>query len=266
MAGMDIVDRHRAQDGQIAMQLDGRPIDIRVATMETTWGEKVVLRLLDPERVLVSMKSLGLEPEVETTLRSMIEAPYGLIVVTGPTGSGKTTTLYSILNELDSKRLNITTIEDPVEYQFADISQVRINKLADMTFANGLRAILRQDPDVILVGEVRDAETASIAIQAALTGHLVLCSLHASDTAGAVHRFLDMGIEAFLVASALAGVLAQRLIRTNCERCAAPYQPRADEVEFYRETRERDPDFLTRLRPGLRALRPHRLLRPHRRL
>jgi len=237
LAQMDIVDRHRAQDGQIALRLDERNIDIRVATMETIWGEKVVLRLLDPDQSLVSLARLGLDETAENTLRHLIQSPYGLCVVSGPTGAGKTTTLYSLLNELDRNVLNITTIEDPVEYQFADINQVRINRLAGMTFANGLKAILRQDPDVILVGEVRDAETASIAIQAALTGHLVLCSLHASDTAGAIHRFLDMGIESFLVASALIGVVAQRLVRTNCPECSGTYNPKPDELEFYRSVR-----------------------------
>jgi type IV pilus assembly protein PilB len=237
LASMDIVDRHRAQDGQIALKLDNRNIDIRVATLETVWGEKVVLRLLDPDQSLVSLPALGLEEDSERKMRRLVASPYGLIVVSGPTGAGKTTTLYSLLNELDRKTLNITTIEDPVEYQFADINQIRINRLAGMTFANGLKAILRQDPDVILVGEVRDAETASIAIQAALTGHLVLCSLHASDSAGAIHRFLDMGIESFLVASALIGVVAQRLVRTNCSQCALPYIAKSEELEFYRSIR-----------------------------
>ncbi|HEY2704089.1 MAG TPA: GspE/PulE family protein [Candidatus Dormibacteraeota bacterium] len=243
MAAMDIVDRHRAQDGQIATLIDGREIDIRVATMETIWGEKIVMRLLDKTRSLVSLPSLGLKPEVEGGLRRLVASPYGLIVVSGPTGAGKTTTLYSLLNELDRGVLNITTIEDPVEYHFDDVNQIRINRLAGVTFANGLRAILRQDPDVILIGEVRDSETAGIAIQAALTGHLVLCSLHASDTAGAIHRFIDMGIESFLVASALIGVVAQRLVRTVCERCAEEQVPGPEEVEFYRSVTGKLPRF-----------------------
>ena len=243
MASMDIVDRHRAQDGQIATVIDGREIDIRVASMETIWGEKIVLRLLDKSRSLVSLARLGLDTAVEARLRRLAISPHGLVVVSGPTGAGKTTTLYSLLNELDRSQLNITTIEDPVEYQFGDINQIRINKLAGVTFANGLRAILRQDPDVILIGEVRDAETAGIAIQAALTGHLVLCSLHASDAAGAIHRFVDMGIESFLVASALTGVVAQRLVRTVCTRCAAEHTPGAEEVEFYRTVRDQLPQF-----------------------
>ena len=243
LASMDIVDRHRAQDGQIALKLDDRNIDIRVATLETVWGEKVVLRMLDPDQSLVSLPALGLAEDAETSLRRLVASPYGLIVVSGPTGAGKTTTLYSLLNELDRDTLNITTIEDPVEYQFANINQIRINRLAGMTFANGLKAILRQDPDVILVGEVRDAETASIAIQAALTGHLVLCSLHASDTAGAIHRFLDMGIESFLVASALIGVVAQRLVRTNCPQCSSSYNAKAEDLEFYRSIRGPEAHF-----------------------
>jgi type IV pilus assembly protein PilB len=243
LAQMDIVDRHRAQDGQIALKLDNRNIDIRVATLETVWGEKVVLRMLDPDQSLVSLPALGLAEDAETSLRRLVASPYGLIVVSGPTGAGKTTTLYSLLNELDRDTLNITTIEDPVEYQFANINQIRINRLAGMTFANGLKAILRQDPDVILVGEVRDAETASIAIQAALTGHLVLCSLHASDTAGAIHRFLDMGIESFLVASALVGVLAQRLVRTNCPQCSSSYNAKPEDLEFYRSIRGPEAHF-----------------------
>jgi type IV pilus assembly protein PilB len=237
LANMDIVDRHRSQDGQIAVELDGRAIDIRVATVETIWGEKVVLRLLDRSRSLVPLSDLGLARAEQERLRRIIGSPYGLLIVSGPTGAGKTTTLYSALNELDRSTRNITTIEDPVEYQFAGINQIQINRLAGMTFANGLRAILRQDPDVILVGEVRDVETAEIAIQSALTGHLVLCSLHAADSIGALHRFLDMGIEPFLVASAVVGVVAQRLVRQVCARCSDGYEPRGEEVAFYQSVR-----------------------------
>src|SRR5205807_5618709 len=181
MANMDIVDRHRAQDGQIALELDGRAIDVRVSTTETIWGEKVVLRLLDRSKSLVPMHDLGLQDSEHARLEKLIGSPYGLLIVSGPTGAGKTTTLYAALNELDRTTRNITTIEDPVEYQFPNINQIQINRLAGMSFANGLKAILRQDPDVILIGEVRDVETAEIAIQSALTGHLVLCSLHAAD-------------------------------------------------------------------------------------
>jgi type IV pilus assembly protein PilB len=241
MADMDIVDRHRSQDGQMTMQLDGRDIDIRIATMETLWGEKVVLRLLDRSRSLLPLSQLGLREEEHEKMRRMSGSPYGLFIVSGPTGAGKTTTLYAALNELDRKTRNITTIEDPVEYQFANINQVQINRLAGTTFANGLRAILRQDPDVILVGEVRDVETAQIAVQSALTGHLVLCSLHAADSVGALHRFLDMGLEGFLVASAVIGVVAQRLVRVNCPHCAQPLEPRPDEIEFYETVRGHPP-------------------------
>jgi len=237
MANMDIVDRHRAQDGQIALELDGRAIDVRVSTTETIWGEKVVLRLLDRSKSLVPMHDLGLQDSEHARLEKLIGSPYGLLIVSGPTGAGKTTTLYAALNELDRTTRNITTIEDPVEYQFPNINQIQINRLAGMTFANGLKAILRQDPDVILIGEVRDVETAEIAIQSALTGHLVLCSLHAADAVGAIHRFLDMGIEPFLVTSAVIGVVAQRLVRLICPRCKAPSEPRVDEIEFYRAVR-----------------------------
>ena len=234
LAEMDIVDRHRSQDGQLEMTIDGRPIDIRVSTMETIWGEKVVLRLLDRTRSLVPLPELGLQSADLERLRSLIDSPYGMLVVAGPTGAGKTTTLYAALNELDSNTRNITTIEDPVEYRFANINQVQINRLAGTTFANGLKAILRQDPDIILVGEVRDVETAQIAIQSALTGHLVLCSMHSADAAGAILRFIDMGIEPYLVASAMIGVVAQRLVRLICERCGASAPASPGEAAFFR--------------------------------
>ena len=242
MAEMDIVDRHRPQDGQMTVDIEGRAIDVRVATMETVWGEKAALRLLDPTRVLVEMSSLGLTENDESMLRRLIAAPFGLLVVSGPTGSGKTTSLYAALNELDREGSNITTIEDPVEYQFERINQIQINRLAGVTFANGLRAILRQDPDVVLVGEVRDIETAQIAVQAALTGHLVLCSIHASDAAGALHRFLDMNVEPYLLASAAIGVMAQRLIRLSCTHCLAGAPIRPEEVAFYTKVMGHEPN------------------------
>ena len=237
MAEMDIVDRHRAQDGQTTVTLDGRTVDIRVATMETIWGEKVVLRLLDRSRSLLPLGQLGLRGEEHHRLQRLITSPYGLFIVSGPTGAGKTTTLYAALNELDRATRNITTIEDPVEYHFENINQIQINRLAGMTFANGLRAILRQDPDVILVGEIRDVETAQIAVQSALTGHLVMASLHAADAVGALYRFLDMGVEGYLVSSAVIGVVAQRLVRINCEQCSVKVPVRPDEAEFYRAIR-----------------------------
>lgn len=241
MANMDIVDRHRAQDGQTTITVDGRTVDIRVATMETIWGEKVVLRLLDRSRSLLPLAQLGLRQEEHERLQRLITSPYGLMIVSGPTGAGKTTTLYAALNELDRATRNITTIEDPVEYHFENINQIQINRLAGMTFANGLRAILRQDPDVILVGEIRDLETAQIAVQSALTGHLVLASLHAADAVGALYRFLDMGVEGYLVASAVIGVVAQRLMRMTCPQCGAPEPVHAEETEFYRSIRGADP-------------------------
>jgi type IV pilus assembly protein PilB len=237
MADMDIVDRHRAQDGQTTITVDGRIVDIRIATTETIWGEKVVMRLLDRSRSLLPLEQLGLRDEEHERLRRLIASPYGLFIVSGPTGAGKTTTLYAGLNELDRSTRNITTIEDPVEYQFDNINQIQINRLAGMTFANGLRAILRQDPDVILIGEIRDVETAQIAVQSALTGHLVMASLHAADAVGALYRFLDMGLESYLVASAVVGVVAQRLVRINCTACSTQVQARPEEVEFYRGIR-----------------------------
>jgi type IV pilus assembly protein PilB len=242
MADMDIVDRHRAQDGQTTVNVDGRIVDIRVATMETIWGEKVVLRLLDRSRSLLPLAQLGLREEEHHLLQRLISSPYGLFIVSGPTGSGKTTTLYAALNEKDRTISNITTIEDPVEYQFDNINQVQINRLAGMTFVNGLRAILRQDPDVILVGEVRDVETAQIAVQSALTGHMVMASLHAADAVGAIFRFLDMGLPGYLVASSVVGVVAQRLVRVNCGFCAEEVPVKAEENDFYTAVRGRGPN------------------------
>ncbi len=241
LAEMDIVDRHRSQDGQLEMTIDSRPVDVRVSTMETIWGEKVVLRLLDRTRSLVALPALGLQNADRERMRRLIDSPYGMLVVAGPTGAGKTTTLYAALSELDSASRNITTIEDPVEYRFENINQVQINRLAGTTFANGLKAILRQDPDIILVGEVRDVETAQIAIQSALTGHLVLCSMHAADSVGAIHRFMDMGIEPYLVASALIGVVAQRLVRLVCERCAGTAPATPAEAAFFRDVMGYEP-------------------------
>ncbi|HLH71426.1 MAG TPA: GspE/PulE family protein [Candidatus Dormibacteraeota bacterium] len=235
LANLDIVDRHRAQDGQFQFESDGRHVDIRVSTMETQWGEKVVLRLLDQSRTLLRLDQLGLAGEAYHRLSGMLRSPFGLIVVGGPTGSGKTTTLYAAINELDPISQNITTIEDPVEYTFERINQIPIRRVADLTFANGLKAILRQDPDVIMIGEVRDRETAEIAVQSALTGHLVLCSLHATDAVGVVQRFLEMGIEGFLVSSALIGVVAQRLVRRICSYCRQPDELGADERRLWFE-------------------------------
>ncbi|HEY9289026.1 MAG TPA: GspE/PulE family protein [Candidatus Dormibacteraeota bacterium] len=234
LANLDIVDRRHSQDGQIRTTVEGRPLDIRVGTIETIWGEKVVLRLLERSRSILGLDSLGFAPSALDGYRSLIRSPYGMVLVSGPTGSGKTTTLYSSLNELDHVERNIMTIEDPVEYTFEGVNQIQINRLAGISFANGLRAILRQDPDAILVGEIRDKETAEISVQSALTGHLVLSSLHATDAIGAIYRFIEMGIESFMVTSAVIGVLAQRLVRRICLQCAVGYEPPADELGFYR--------------------------------
>jgi type IV pilus assembly protein PilB len=232
MADMNIVERRRAQDGQISLTVDSRELDIRVATIETIWGEKLVLRLLDRSRSLITLKQLGYSHGAYDRFHDMLHSPYGMIIVSGPTGSGKTTSLYASIHELDQQVRNIMTIEDPVEYTFDNINQSQINKLADISFANGLRAILRQDPDIILVGEIRDRETAEIAVQSALTGHLVLSSLHATDAAGALLRFIDMGIEGFLIASSVIAIVAQRLVRKVCDGCRTSHPPTVEEAEF----------------------------------
>jgi type IV pilus assembly protein PilB len=244
MADMNIVERRRAQDGQISLTVDGRSLDIRVATIETVWGEKLVLRLLDRGRSLITLKQLGFSHDAYKAFHTMLHAPYGMIIVSGPTGSGKTTTLYASINELDQQVRNIMTIEDPVEYMFDNINQSQINKLADITFANGLRAILRQDPDIILVGEIRDRETAEIAVQSALTGHLVLSSLHATDAVGALLRFIDMGIEGFLIASSVVAIVAQRLVRKVCDGCKVAHVPTLEEAEFAASIGRAVPDVL----------------------
>jgi type IV pilus assembly protein PilB len=234
MSELNIVERRRAQDGQFAVAVDGRPVDIRVSTAATVHGEKVVLRLLDKTKSLISLKDLGMPPTIEVPYMKIVKAPLGMLLCTGPTGSGKTTTLYATLTEINDPTRNVVTIEDPVEYQFDGISQMPVSTTG-MRFADGLRAILRQDPDVILVGEIRDEETARIAMQASLTGHFVLSSLHAVDAVAAVHRFTDMGIEPFLVASAMSGVVGQRLLRRNCTSCAKPYTPTPAEISMVAE-------------------------------
>src|SRR6202022_1058484 len=246
MAGMNIVERRRAQDGQISVNVDERELDVRVATIETIWGEKLVMRLLDRSRSLITLPQLGFSRSASAEYHRMLHSPYGMMIVSGPTGSGKTTTLYASIHELDQQVRNIMTIEDPVEYQFKNINQSQINKLADISFANGLRAILRQDPDIILVGEIRDREPAELAVQSALTGHLVLSSLHATDAVGALLRFTDMGIEGFLIASSVIAIVAQRLVRKLCEGCKVEYTPTADEVDVATSLGLRPPDRLYR--------------------
>ncbi len=234
MAGLNIVERRRPQDGQMGVMVDGRPIDVRISTVATVHGEKVVLRLLDKTKSLISLGDLGMPKPIEAPYLKIVKAPLGMLLCTGPTGSGKTTTLYATLTEINDPTRNVVTIEDPVEYQFDGISQMQVSDTG-MTFADGLRGILRQDPDVILVGEIRDEETARIAMQASLTGHFVLSSLHSVDSVAAIHRFTDMGIEPFLVASALTGVVGQRLLRRICTNCRAPYQPTPAEIRMVAE-------------------------------
>ena len=231
ISGMDISDRRRPQDGRSQLRFDGKRIDLRVSTMPTQYGEKVVVRLLDQKRAHMKMDQLDLSPENLRALQSLLRRPQGMILVTGPTGSGKSSTLYTSLNSVKSATNNIITIEDPIEYQLDGVNQVQINTKAGVTFAGGLRSILRQDPNIIFVGEIRDQETADIALQAAQTGHLLLSTVHTNDAPATVSRLLDLGIEPFLVASALIGILAQRLVRRTCLLCAAPQVPGAEVVE-----------------------------------
>jgi general secretion pathway protein E len=225
MANLDIGERRLPQDGRIRIRLGGKEIDIRVSVVPTGFGERVVLRILDRSNLQLGLEDIGLGHKDLASVQRSLGRSNGILLVTGPTGSGKTTTLYGALRRLDSGTKNIITIEDPVEYQIQGIGQIQVNPKIHLTFAGGLRSILRQDPDIIMVGEIRDAETAEIAIQASLTGHLVLSTLHTNDSASAVTRLVDMGIEPFLVASSLSGVIAQRLVRKLCPGCRVPYDP-----------------------------------------
>jgi type IV pilus assembly protein PilB len=233
LAGMNIVERRRAQDGQFTTEIEGRQLDVRMASTGTIGGEKVVLRLLDKSASSYRLNELGMPADTYKVFSAMVRAPFGMVICAGPTGSGKTTSLYATMGELIGTEINIMTIEDPVEYVVPAINQIQINEQAGVSFASGLRAIMRQDPDVVLVGEIRDTETARIAVQAALTGHFVMTSLHATDSAAALLRFLDMDIEAYIVGSAVAGVVSQRLLRRICDQCRRPYSPSAEELEYY---------------------------------
>ncbi len=235
MSGMNIVEKRRPQDGQFSMTIDGKEVDVRVGSVATVFGEKIVMRILDKSRSMIGLNQLGFPRETYLHYSKMIHSPFGMVICAGPTGAGKTTTLYASLLEINSTGKNVTTVEDPVEYVFPGINQIQTNDQAGLTFATGLKAILRQDPDVILVGEIRDADTARIAIQSALTGHFVLSSLHGTDSVAALHRFLDMGIEAFLIASSVVGVIGQRLLRRLCDSCKEPYTPGADELAVFRQ-------------------------------
>jgi len=228
LAKMDIAERRLPQDGRFQVKFGMREVDLRVSTIPTVLGEKVVLRLLDKSKGLIKLEQLGFIPEQLEEFKSIISKSYGIILLTGPTGSGKTTTLYAALNEVNSKDKNIITVEDPVEYKLARINQIQIKPKIKLTFANTLRSILRQDPDVIMVGEIRDAETAQIAVQAALTGHLVFSTLHTNDAASALTRLIDMDVETFLISSSVIGVIAQRLVRVICEKCKEEYIPGKD--------------------------------------
>ncbi len=225
MAGMNIAESRVPQDGRILFHIGNRTIDLRVSSMPTIYGEDIVLRLLDKENLILGLDKLGFSPEHIAIYRQQINRPHGIILVTGPTGSGKTTTLYSTLSHINNLERSIITLEDPVEYELTVIRQTQINPKAGLTFANGLRSILRHDPDIIFIGEMRDSETADMAIRSALTGHLVLSTLHTNDAVGSIPRLLNMGVEAFLLASALNAVIAQRLVRIICPNCKTPYTP-----------------------------------------
>ena len=231
MADLDIAERRIPQDGRFTVRMSDKQIDVRVSSVPTIYGENVVLRLLDASSAVMSLPDLGFSKEVLSKFDKLIRRPHGIILVTGPTGSGKTTTLYASLNTINTVEKNIITVEDPVEYKLEGIRQIQINPKVDLTFASGLRSILRQDPNIIMVGEMRDHETAEIAIQAALTGHLVFSTLHTNDAPGAVTRMIDMNVEPFLVSSSIIGVLAQRLVRTICPACKEKYTPTKEELK-----------------------------------
>ncbi len=232
LSSLDISERQKPQDGRVKIKIEGNEIDIRVSTLPTIYGEKAVLRLLNKNAVSLNLEDLNMSEKNLETLRQLIEEPYGIILVTGPTGSGKTTTLYAALNEINSVEDNIVTVEDPVEYQLPLINQIQINTKKDLTFANALRSILRQDPDIIMIGEIRDPETASIAAESALTGHLVLSTLHTNDAASSITRLIDMGVEPFLIAPSLLGIVAQRLVRKICRKCSEEFTPSKRELDI----------------------------------
>ena len=230
MSGLNIAEKRLPQDGRISLKIAGKSIDVRVSTIPTSQGERTVMRLLDKATVLLDLKDLGFSYKSFAIMESLITRTHGIVLVTGPTGSGKTTTLYSVLSKINKPDLNILTVEEPVEYDLKGINQMQVNPKIDLTFATGLRSFLRQDPDVIMVGEIRDRETAEIAIHASLTGHLVMSTIHTNDAAGALTRLVEMGIEPFLVASSMLALLAQRLVRVICESCTEPYHPTDDQI------------------------------------
>ncbi|WP_144477697.1 GspE/PulE family protein [Cytobacillus oceanisediminis] len=233
MANLDITENRIPQDGRIKVNIDFHPVDLRVSTMPTVFGEKVVMRILDMGSTLNDIEKLGFNKQNVDRFLKMITKPNGIVLITGPTGSGKSSTLYAALNKLNSEEVNIITIEDPVEYQLEGINQIQVNQNVGMTFAAGLRSILRQDPDIIMVGEIRDKETVEVSVRASLTGHLVLSTLHTNDALSSVTRMLDMGVEPFLVASSLSGVVAQRLVRKVCRDCAKAQEPTKREIDIF---------------------------------
>ena len=235
MGGIDIVEKRRAQDGQFTANVDGKDTDVRVATVSTIWGESCVMRILDKNRSVLRLDDLGMPADTYEAYTKTVHSAFGLVLCAGPTGSGKTTTLYATLSELTDRSRKVMTIEDPVEFVVPMLNQIQTNESAGLTFATGLKAILRQDPDVILVGEIRDVETARIAVQSSLTGHFVLSSVHGTDSVSALHRFLDMGIESFLISSSVIAVVGQRLLRRICPSCKTRYTPSAEELSFYEE-------------------------------
>jgi type IV pilus assembly protein PilB len=235
MAGMDIAEKRRPQDGKFSITIDKKEIDIRVATLSTARGERITLRILDKSMNLYGLEGLGLLPDMQNKLRDILKSSFGMLLVGGPTGSGKTTSLYSCINDLDKNGLNIITIEDPIEYTFSQISQTQVNPKADITYASGLRAILRSDPDVVLIGEIRDQETARIAVQSALTGHLLLASIHANDAISIIYRLIDLGIDPFLISSTLIAVISQRMARVTCNYCKKEHPLTLEEKAFYEE-------------------------------
>jgi len=242
MSNMNIAEKRRPQDGQYTVSVDGRNIDIRVACASTVYGEMAVLRILRKSASLLELIDLGFFPDTLKRYQKLLKLPFGMILLGGPTGSGKTTTLYASLNQLNSKERNIMTIEDPVEYHLPGINQFQVNSKADVSFANSLRAFMRLDPDIILVGEIRDTETARIATQAALTGHLVFSSVHANDAVGILFRMQDLGVESYLICSSLAGTIAQRIVRRICSHCREAYEPPPEELTAYREEMDELPD------------------------
>jgi len=230
MARLNIAERRVPQDGRMKLRIAGREIDVRVSVIPTLHGEGIVMRILDKERMIFSLRGIGLEEDAYEQFNHIISQPHGIVLVTGPSGSGKTTTLYSALNEIKNEESKIITTEDPIEYHLDGINQIQVHTKVGLTFATSLRSLLRHDPDIVLVGEIRDLETAENAVQASLTGHLVLSTLHTNDAAGAFMRLVDMGVEPYLVCSTVEGVMAQRLARTLCQECRAPYTPSPDDV------------------------------------